>query len=48
LREWVAWATACTLAENLGGQVPVVADASTLGTHALLVATEQAAVHALR
>jgi hypothetical protein len=56
LREWVAWAIARILAENLGGQMPAVADASTLGTmlcrilgaHALLVATKQAAVHALR
>jgi broad specificity phosphatase PhoE len=55
-RERVARATARILAENPEGQVLVVAHAGTLGTmlrcilgtHALLVGTEQAAVHALR
>jgi broad specificity phosphatase PhoE len=56
LRERVARATACILAENPEGQVLVVAHGGTLatmlrcilGTHTLLVRTEQAAVHCLR
>jgi broad specificity phosphatase PhoE len=56
LRERVARATARILAENPEGQVLVVAHGGTLatmlrcilGTHALLVRTEQAAVHCLR
>jgi broad specificity phosphatase PhoE len=56
LRERVARATVRILAENPEGQVLVVAHGGTLatilrcilGTHALLVRTEQAAVHCLR
>jgi broad specificity phosphatase PhoE len=56
LRKRVARATARILAENSEGQVLVVAHGGTLatmvrcilGTHALLVRTEQAAVHCLR
>jgi broad specificity phosphatase PhoE len=56
LRERVARATARILAENPEGQVLVVAHGGTLatmlrcilGTHALLVRTEQAAVHCVR
>lgn len=55
LRERVTRATARILAENTEGQVLVVAHGGTLatmlrcilGTHALLVRTEQAAVHCL-
>lgn len=55
-RERVARATARILAENRKGQVLVVSHGGTLGTmlrcilgaHALLVRTEQAAVHCLR
>jgi broad specificity phosphatase PhoE len=56
MRERVARATARILAENPEGQVLVVAHGGTLGTmlrtilgtHALLVRTEQAGVHCLR
>jgi broad specificity phosphatase PhoE len=56
MRERVARATARILAENSEGQVLVVAHGGTLatmlrtilGTHALLVRTEQTAVHCLR
>jgi broad specificity phosphatase PhoE len=56
LRERVARATARILAENPKGQVLIVAHGGTLatmlrcilGTHALLVRTEQAAVHCVR
>ena len=56
MRERVARATARILDENPEGQVLVVAHGGSLGTmmrcilgtHALLVRTEQAAVHALR
>lgn len=56
MRQRVARATARILAENPEGQVLVVAHGGTLGTmlrtilgvHALLVRTEQAAVHGLR
>lgn len=56
MRERVAQATARILAENEEGQVLVVAHGGTLGTmlrtilgtHALLVRTELAAVHCLR
>jgi broad specificity phosphatase PhoE len=55
MRARVARATARILAENLAGQVLVVAHGGTLGTmvrtilgtHALLVRTDQAAVHVL-
>jgi uncharacterized phosphatase len=56
MRERVARVTARILAENAEGQVLIVAHAGTLGTmlrtilgtHALLVRTEQAAAHCLR
>jgi len=56
LRERVVRAAACILAENPDGQVLVVAHGGTLGTvlrcilgaHAMLVRTEQTAVHCLR